>query len=115
MKEKELEELRTVLKEPLDHEHGSHLASQLAVCESWSGFVATRYREQALKLSEVRGKLFNPSLSSEDKRKIDLEYNTRDQQYNCDIWRDMQDILKRRISLGQTMLRSLMKEQETML
>lgn len=107
---KELEEIRELLKKPLNTEVGNILASQLAECESWSAYISQQYRDAVRTLNEMEGKLFNPSLSSEDKRKIDLRSNVREFQHDADVLGDLQDILKRRISLGQTILRSVTKE-----
>lgn len=104
---KEIEEVRELLKEPLNKDFGDALMGQLAECEAWAGFVSLKYREAAEELSEMKAKFFNPSLSSEDKRKIALEGDVRAFQRAADELSDLQDIIKRRISLGQSFLSSM--------
>lgn len=104
---KELGELRKLLEVPLDKEFGDRLMGQLAECEAWSGFVSLKYREAAEELSAMKAKFFNPTLSSEDKRKIALEGDVRAFQKAADELSDLQDIIKRRISLGQSFLSSM--------
>lgn len=104
---KEIQELRDLLEVPLDKEFGDALMGQLAECEAWSGFVSLKYREAAEELSAMKGKFFDPSLSSEDKRKNALERDVRAFQRAADELSDLQDIIKRRISLGQSFLSSM--------
>ena len=108
-----MEELKKILETKLDVDNPTMIASQLAECESWSGLVATKHRNACLELSQMRGKCFNPSLSSEDKRKIDLEYQVREYQHTVDVWSDFSDIIKRRISLGQTLLKVATTEMQS--
>lgn len=104
---KEIRELRDLLAIPLDKESGDVLMGQLAECEAWSGYVSSQYRQAGEELSNMKAKFFNPSLSSEDKRKIDLEGNVAPYQRVADELSDLQDIIKRRISLGQSFLSSM--------
>lgn len=104
---REVDELRKLLEEPLDKEFGDKLMGQLAECEAWSGYVSLKYRQAAEELSEMKGKFFDPSLSSEDKRKNALERDVRAFQRAADELSDLQDIIKRRISLGQSFLSSM--------
>ena len=104
---REITELRKLLEEPLDKDFGDALMGQLAECEAWAGFVSLKYREAAEELSEMKGKFFDPSLSSEDKRKNALDRDVRAFQRAADELSDLQDIIKRRISLGQSFLSSM--------
>jgi len=104
---KEIEEVRELLKTPLNKDFGDALMGQLAECEAWSGYVSLKYRQAAEELSEMKGKFFDPSLSSEDKRKNALERDVRAFQRAADELSDLQDIIKRRISLGQSFLSSM--------
>lgn len=104
---REIEEVRELLKTPLNKDFGDALMGQLAECEAWSGYVSLKYRQAAEELSEMKGKFFDPSLSSEDKRKNALERDVRAFQRAADELSDLQDIIKRRISLGQSFLSSM--------
>lgn len=114
---KELEPLQELLKQDLHHDNGNVLSEQLAKCEAWSARVSTMYREAQSELFEIRRKCLLPKSKelTELDRTTDLEAATRDFQLKADILRDLQEILKRRISLGQTMLRSIRGEQEAQL
>ncbi len=107
-----MNDLEQILNEPLDTDNPHNLKNQLVKCEAWSAGLAYKHREAERELSNMRGKCFNPSLSSEDKRKIQLEYDVREYKAKADLLKDYADILKRRISLGQTMLKSMMEEQK---
>jgi len=112
---KEIQELRDILAVPLDKESGDVLMGQLAECEAWAGYVSLQHRQAAEELSEMKAKFFNPSLSSEDKRKIDLEGNVRSFQRASDELADLQDIIKRRVNLGQSFLSSMRADRGVLL
>lgn len=108
-----MDELNTLLAEPLDTDDGHALTEQLAIRASWQARVSVMYREAEQELSKRRGQLFDPSLSSEDKRKISLEHAVRDFKLEADKLSDLADILKQHISLGQTLLRSMQAEMRS--
>ena len=109
----ELEPLKALLVEPLDVENPTLMASQLVQIEAWQSLVSVRYREAEQELSRMKGMMFDTSLSSEDKRKIDLEHKVRVPQLYVNLLSDMADIIRRRISLGQTLLKSAKAEIES--
>jgi len=113
----EIKKLQELLKEDLDHDNGHVLMAQLAKCEAWSARFSFLYRTAQSELYEIRRKCLLPKSRelTELDRTTDLEASTRDFQLKTDIYKDIQEILKRRISLGQTMLRSLKTEQEAQL
>lgn len=106
-------ELEVLLDEQLDTDNGHVLREQLSKAEAWQRRVSSAYRAAEQALSTAKGKCFNPTLSSEDKRKIDLEYKVRDEQKAVDQLSDAANILSRRVSFGQTMLRSIQGEMES--
>ena len=107
-----MDEIRTALATPLNNDNGHLLREQLADIERWQAYVSAKYRAAEVELADLRGKLYNPSLSSADARKIDVERATRAQQQTVDELADIAKCIKDRISLGQSFLRSMMAEIE---
>lgn len=107
-----LTDLEQILEQPLNTDNPHALAAQLSQRAAWQARVSVQYREAEETLARAKGQLFNPSLSSEDKRKIDLLYQVREQQKAVDLFSDQSDILKQHISLGQSLLRSMESEMK---
>lgn len=105
-----IEELRKILEQPLEVDNGHLLRTQLATRGAWQAPVSLAYRKAEKQLAEMRGKLFDPTLGSEDKRRNALEYATREYQEAVDTLKDLSQILSNHISLGQSMLRSIEAE-----
>lgn len=108
-----MQEIRTLLDEPLNVDDGHVLAAQLVQAEAWGARVSQKFREAEETLSLMKGKTFNPSLSSEDKRKVDLEFKVRAEQRQVNELADLADIIKRRISLGQSLLKNFQVEMQS--
>lgn len=112
MNNEEHKALAECLQEPLDTDNGHYLAAQLSDRAAWQSRVSLAHRAAEEELSRVKGLTFDTSLSSEDKRKIDLIFKIRSEQRLVDELSDKADILKMHISLGQTLLRSIQGEQQ---
>lgn len=112
--DKDLEELRKILDERLAEDNGARVREQLSVCEAWSGRVSYMYREAMSELFRARRNALMPKSSTmtEIDRKTALDADTREYQQKADLLRDAQEIIKRRISLGQTIMKSLTGEAE---
>lgn len=108
----ETQQLEACLQEPLDTDNGHYLAQQLSTRAAWQSRVSLAHRKAEEELSRVKGLTFDTSLSSEDKRKVDLIFKIRSEQRLVDELSDKSDILKMHISLGQTLLRSIQGEQQ---
>jgi len=106
----DLEPLNEILMTPLDVDNPHILANQLVQVEAWQGLVSVRFRAAERDLSKLKGVMFDTSLSSEDKRKNALLHAVREPQMTADLLADMADIIRRRISLGQTLLKSAKAE-----
>lgn len=115
MKEKEIKDLQELLSSPLNEEFGNVLAKQLADCEAWSARVSYAYRIALKELFRVRRNALLPKdrTYTELDRTTALEADTSEFQFNADVLKDLQEIMKRRISLGQSILKSLTQEMES--
>lgn len=107
MERVEYDAIKVMLDTPLDTDNGNTLRTQLAQRAGWQYRVSLAHRQAEHALSTKKGKVFNPSLSSEDKRKQDLEYQVRDEQKTVNELYDLSRILSDQLSLGQSLLRSL--------
>jgi len=108
-----MEPVAKLLETKLDTNNGHRLAEQLVEIEAWGYRISQAHRDAEHKLSEMKGKLYDPSLSSEDKRRMDLEYKVRNEARDAAKLLDAQDLVKRRISLGQTLLKNLKTELDS--
>lgn len=70
----------------------------------WQVEACRRLRDAELALTNIKGRMFNPSLSSEDKRRNELAYNTKDQQHSADTWRDIVAIMSQQIEHGRPLV-----------
>ena len=115
MKPEELTKLRELLSEPLNEEFGNVLAKQLADCEAWSARVSYAYRIALKELFRARRNALYPK--SRDYTELDrttaLDSDTREVQFVVDELKDLQEIVKRRISLGQSILKSISEEPKS--
>lgn len=110
-----MNELDDILKEPLDTEHPKVLAEQLATVEAWQAVVSSKYRMAQQELAEIKNKCLYPpekGMTVMD-REIRLEADTARYKNAADVLGDKADIIKRRISLGQTILKNMRTEQES--
>lgn len=111
-----MNDLEKILQEPLDPDNPGILKGQLVVCEAWAANLALQYRAAERKLAETRKNLMvfdKDELGhkmTEDLRKVRLEGLTAKEKEQANLLGDYADILKRRISLGQTMLKSIQQE-----
>lgn len=110
----EVDKLRDLLKQPLTEDNGAALSKQLSEAEAWAATVSYHYRLALKELYQMRRKFLLPKSRehSDLDRKTYLEADTAEWQYKADELRDLQEILQKRISLGQTFLRSLRGEAE---
>lgn len=110
----EIDELRKLLNERLNEDNGAAIREQLSKCEAWSARVSYMYRLALSELFEARRKALMPK--GKDYTELDrttlLAAHTREYQQTADELRDLQEIIKRRISLGQTIMKSLTGEAE---
>jgi hypothetical protein len=109
----ELNPLQALLECPLDTDNHVVMAKQLADAESYQTRVSRAYREAERALNELKGKLINPSLSSEDKRKVDLNAKTAQANMDVNILADLASSIQTRISLGQSLLKNVNTEMKT--
>ena len=114
MKDEEMAKLRKILDQPLNEEVGNVIAKQLSECEAWSARVSYAYRIALQDLYRARRNALLPKdrTYTELDRTTRLEADTSEFQFRADVLKDLQEILKRRISLGQSILKSLMVEVE---
>jgi hypothetical protein len=114
MKPEEIKKLRELLGEPLNEEVGNVLAKQLADCEAWSARVSYAYRLALKELFRIRRNCLLPKSRehTELDRTTHLDADTSEFQFNADELKDLQEIMMRRISLGQSILKSLTVEVE---
>lgn len=112
--DKDITKLQELLQVPLDHFNGARVREQLSECEAWSPVISSLYRHAASELYKARNNALIPKSSTmtEIDRKTRLEADTREYQQSVDILRDLQEIIKRRISLGQTIMKSITSENE---
>lgn len=113
------DELEKLLKEPLDTENPMVLHAQLSAAEAWQYIVSSRYRGAEAELARFKRQnmVFERDESgnkmTEDTRKIRLAGLSADLQETASTLGDVADILKRRISLGQTLAKSMQTEQQS--
>lgn len=112
--DKEIEKLQDILKTPLDHFNGARVREQMSQCEAWSAVISSLYRHALSELYKARHNALMPKSSTmtEIDRKTRLDADTREYQESVDVLHDLQDIIKRRISLGQTIMKSITSENE---
>lgn len=111
---KDIEKLREILNERLNEDNGARVREQLSICEAWSARISWMYRLALSELYEARRKALMPK--GKDYTELDrttlLAAHTREYQQTADELKDLQEIIKRRISLGQTIMKSLTGEAE---
>lgn len=112
--EEDIEKLRNILNERLDEDNGARVREQLSLCEAWSARVSYMYRNALSELYKARYNALMPKSSTmtEIDRKTRLDSDTREYQQSVDELKDLQEIIKRRISLGQTIMKSIVSEVE---
>jgi hypothetical protein len=115
MEIKELNELIENLGQRLNVDNGSILASQLAEVEAWSAYVARLAVEAKKVLRERRNQYLLPKSSgtTELDRSIRMDAAVAEYEARATYLNDLQDIIQRRIILGQSILKSLRTELES--
>lgn len=104
---------KELLAIPLNTDNYHAMMQQLVEAEACGVQVSLKHREAEEKLADARGRMYNPSLATELYRKIDIERQTREQQRAADELADLADLIKRRVSLGQTLVKSHSTEMQT--
>lgn len=89
-----IEEIQKLLKLPLD----------VPLETKYQVIACTELRAAEKQLTLSKGRLFNPSLSSEDKRRNDLVYGVRAEQLTADTWRDIVSIMVQQIEHGRPLV-----------
>ncbi len=110
-----MKELDELLQTPLDTDNPKVLAEQLATIEAWQAVVSSRYRKAQQDLSEIKAKCLYPpekGMTVMD-REIRLDADVAEYKNKADQLGDIADIIKRRISLGQTILKNVRTEIES--
>lgn len=112
--DKEIEQLIELMSEPLDYDNGHKVREQAVKCEAWGARVGYMHRIAQSELYRLRYNALLPKSSTmtEIDRKTRLDADTREQQAKVDTLKDLQEAIKRRISLAQTILKSITGEAE---
>lgn len=112
--EKELTEIREILKERLDSENGNTTRKQMAECEAWLAYISHQYRERKRILAQKSLQALPPKEkgTTELDRQITLEALTAPLQQEVDELRDLMAIIQQRITTGQSFLKSMQAEIE---
>jgi hypothetical protein len=112
--EKELEEIRELLKEKLDSENGNITRRQMAECEAWLAYISHQYRERKRILAQKSLQALPPKEkgTTELDRQITLEALIAPLQQDVDVLRDLMSIIQQRITTGQSFLKSMQTEIE---
>ncbi len=107
-------EVRELLSEQLDEDNQVALRHQIAVAEAWQARVAFQYRNAQRLLAIMRKQYLLPKSReyTDMDREITLGASTADQATLVELLKDYQDILARRISVGQSMLKSNTQEMK---
>jgi hypothetical protein len=103
-----MEKLTELLNEPLDTNNPVTLMEQLSQAEAWQVRVSQSYRDRKSELADARNASYpmkdKDMFSSAEARLIYMEAATSAIQAETDKLRDLAEIIKERISLGQSML-----------
>lgn len=111
---KDLYEIETLLVAPLDPENGHNLAHQLVEVEAWLSRVSKLCYEAGATLNKMRDKYRvpkTPGLTDLD-RTVMLDAAVADYEATYKHLEAMQDTIRRRCTLGQSLLRNLRTEIE---
>lgn len=112
MADTRLTEVKSLLETPLDTDNPHNLMKQLAYIEAAVAYVAILKRNASQKLSEARQEHL-PAKSKEYTeldRKTHLEALTANEEKSVGILEDLERNLYTKISLGQTMVKSMTEE-----
>lgn len=107
-------EVEKLLEEPLDTENTTALVKQIAQAEGWLSRVSFQYRNSEAMLKQMKKQYLLPKskeLTDMD-RTINLEYSTRILGCQVDLLKDQAEILRNRISLGQSLLSTHREEMK---
>lgn len=108
-------QVSAILQEELDTDSPTALKAQAGKCEAWQSRVSYKYRNAQRELSDMNRQYILPKSSAytDMDRKINLEAAVSTKQCEVDILKDQQDMLQRRISLIQTLLKSAEQEMKS--
>lgn len=109
--ERPIDEVKALLGEPLNTDDGHALANQLSEIEAWGAYVSYEYRAAARDLAEKRNQYY-PQSGTVDAKAVELAGRLAMEQEKVDGLKDISEIIVRRISLGQTLLKSMRVEAE---
>lgn len=109
MPDKEIQaipEVEGILSTPLAIDDHNELIKQIAQGEAWLGRVSFQFRNAARILSEQKRLMLTPKSKeyTDMDRTIRLEDAVKEQQCLTDLLKDQAEILRNRISLGQSIL-----------
>lgn len=106
-----IDEVRQILDGRLNTDDGTVLANQLAEIEAWGAFVSSEYRKAEKVLSDAKSQYW-PQAGTVEARQVELAARVSDLQETVSTMKDMSEMIQRRISLGQTLLKSMRVEAE---
>lgn len=112
---KELASVEEILNEPLYTDNGVQLAAQLVEIEAWGARVAFLLYTAKQELDRKKYQALLPK----SKEYTDVDRVTRQEsdvaeyQSKADYLAQVQELIKRRISLGQTILKAMRTEMES--
>lgn len=108
----ELEPIRELISQGLDTDNAVTLKSQLSLRSSYQARISYLYREAEELLAKKRRALYPVQLSSEDKRKNEIDGLVASEQRRVNELMDLAKILSDQLSLGQSLLRSMESEMK---
>lgn len=112
---KELREVEPILAANLETENGHQLAAQLSEAESWGAYVSKLTYDAKAELAKMREKYRMPKTqgTTDFDRGIMLDAATADWDAKYEYLAQIQEAIKRRITLGQSLLRVMRAEIES--
>lgn len=112
MDKQELDKLHSILRTELNTESGHELVNQLVEIEAWGATTSYAHRRAIEALSKTRNQMLLPKSKdyTDMDRTIQLDGACKGVQMEADHLGDLQELIKRRISLGQTLLKNVATE-----
>lgn len=113
-----IEEVDALLTIPLNTEDGNVLMNQLAEAEAWSSTMSAQYRKAEQALKEFRKKVIlhdkdeQGNKLTEYTRKLRVDGMAAEFEATANRYGDLCDIIQRRISLGQTLIKNMGTEMK---
>lgn len=108
-----IDEVDKLLTIPLNTDDGNVLMNQLAEAEAWSSTMSAQYRKAEQALKEFRQKIVlhdrdeGGNKLTEYTRKLRVDGMAAEYEATMNRYGDMCDIIQRRISLGQTLIKNM--------